>query len=404
MKQSDRERLHILNVGTLPPHWGGSALSNAELVTGLRRLGHQMVVISPIKPEQYVQEIAGPSCDLDGVQVERIVLEYLSPSVPPPEAYRRLKGQKVEEAFATAVERSRPDIVMMGRESFAWYVPDLCARWGLPSLLIACGTPTSGFLEGIYPESLQSQLIHQYSKVDLIVTVSRHLERIIRSFDLGNVSTIPNGVNLTLFRPEPKDPKLLEELAIGPDHVVIGHISQLNARKRPLDIVHSAKLTLEENAMLIYLIIGDGPSRKEMQDACRDSGVTANFRFIGRVDYRALSQYINLSDAVVMPSEQEGLARVYLETQACAKLLIASDIPPAREVIRDGTTGLLFHKGRIDDLAAKTLLAARNPDLRQRLGENARKAVEQYDLDDMVRAYSEALIRTVGSFASKRGT
>jgi len=395
-------RLHILNVGTLPPHWGGSALANAELVTGLHGLGHRMSVISPLSPPLDAREFISPSWACEGVQVERIVLDYQSPSLPPSEQYRMVKGRKVEEAFRRAMERSRPDIVMMGRESFAWYVPDLCQRWGLPSLLIACGTPTSGFLEGIYPEPVRRQLIRQYRKADLIVTVSQHLEAIIRSFDIRTVTTIPNAVNLNLFTPEPKDPKLLEELAIGPDHVVIGHISQLNARKRPLDIVHAAKLVLKVHSKLVYLIVGEGPCRKAMEQICRDHGVAANFRFTGRVDYRAVPRYINLSDAVVMPSEQEGLARTYLETQACAKVLIASDIPPAREVIRDRTTGLLFEKGRIEDLAAKMLLATRSPYLRQRLGRNARKAVEQYGLNDMVRAYSEALVRTVRSHASKR--
>jgi glycosyltransferase involved in cell wall biosynthesis len=55
--------------------------------------------------------------------------------------------------------------------------------------------------------------------------------------------------------------------------------------------------------------------------------------------------YINLADVVVMPSEREGQSLVYLEAQACGKLIVASDIPAAREVITDGETGLLFERG-----------------------------------------------------------
>jgi glycosyltransferase involved in cell wall biosynthesis len=55
-----------------------------------------------------------------------------------------------------------------------------------------------------------------------------------------------------------------------------------------------------------------------------------------------MPDYINLADIVVMPSAAETQALVYLETQACARLLLASDIPGAREVIVDGETGLLF--------------------------------------------------------------
>jgi glycosyltransferase involved in cell wall biosynthesis len=359
-------------------------------------------VISPITPEQYERETTCPSWDFGEVAVERIILEYVSPSHPPAEAYRRKKGKRIAEAFDRVVEQSRPDIVMLGRESFAWYVPELCRKWDLPSVLIACGTPTSGFLENIYPEAIQRELINQYRKVDLIVTVSRHLEEIVRFFDSTNVVTILNGVDLNLFGPAPKDRRLLEMLSIGFDDTVIAHMSQLSARKRPLDIVHSASLALKEDAKLVYLIIGEGPCREQMEQACRGYGIDRNFRFTGRISFQDIPQYVNLADMVLMPSEQEGLARAYLETLACARVLIASAIPPAREVIDDGETGLLFQKGDIGGIAAKTLLVARDSELRQRIGEHARKRVEQHDLDSVIKAYSDVLVRTFRSYKSNR--
>jgi glycosyltransferase involved in cell wall biosynthesis len=45
---------------------------------------------------------------------------------------------------------------------------------------------------------------------------------------------------------------------------------------------------------------------------------------------------------------------VYLETQACGRVLLASDIPAAVDVVTDGETGLLFRKGDIAHLAART--------------------------------------------------
>jgi glycosyltransferase involved in cell wall biosynthesis len=94
---------------------------------------------------------------------------------------------------------------------------------------------------------------------------------------------------------------------------------------------------------------------------------------------------------VVSPSEAEGLSRVYLETQACARLLIASDIPPAREVIDDGETGLLFRKGDIGDLTAKTLLAAGDPKLRADISRKGWERVQAHSLDDAVAAYVSTL-------------
>jgi hypothetical protein len=77
------------------------------------------------------------------------------------------------------------------------------------------------------------------------------------------------------------------------------------------------------------------------------------------MDYAEVPRYLNLADLVVTPSETEGLSRVYLETQACGRVLIASDIPAAREVVEPGHTGLLFPRGDPAALAAAILRAGR---------------------------------------------
>lgn len=82
---------------------------------------------------------------------------------------------------------------------------------------------------------------------------------------------------------------------------------------------------------------------------------------------------------------------VYLETQACGHLLLASDVPGAREVIVDGETGLLFRKGDVDDLAAKTLLGAGDPQLRAEIGRRALKRVRRHSLDQVVLEYAALL-------------
>jgi len=97
----------------------------------------------------------------------------------------------------------------------------------------------------------------------------------------------------------------------------------------------------------------------------------------------------------VMTSAIEGLSRVYLETQACGRTLLASDIPAAREVVEPGRTGLLFRVGDVPDLTAKTLLAASDPELRAVLGGRARESVERRDLSAEVTAYADILGRVV---------
>ena len=55
----------------------------------------------------------------------------------------------------------------------------------------------------------------------------------------------------------------------------------------------------------------------------------------------------------------------------------------------DGETGILFRTADIEDLARRPGLAARDPALRSRIGDQARKRVSAHSLDRIVPRYEE---------------
>jgi glycosyltransferase involved in cell wall biosynthesis len=129
-----------------------------------------------------------------------------------------------------------------------------------------------------------------------------------------------------------------------------------------------------------------------METACRRYGIASHFRFVGWVPYDDVAAYLNLADLVVMPSDSEAQARVYLETQACGRTLVASDVAGARHVVEDGETGLLFHKADVAHLTATILRAAADPGLRHRIGARARERVRAaHSLEAVAAAYSDAI-------------
>ena len=170
----------------------------------------------------------------------------------------------------------------------------------------------------------------------------------------------------------------------------MAHASKLAPVKRPLDIVLAAERALPAEPRLLYLILGDGPLRAPMEEACAQRGITSRFRFAGWIDHATVPDHLSLADVVVMPSELEGQSLVYLETQASGRVLLASDIPAAREFIVDGETGLLFRKGDVGHLAHRMLEVAGNPSWRRAIGLRARRAAEAHALEGVVAA-DEAL-------------
>src|SRR6185436_12903844 len=219
------------------------------------------------------------------------------------------------------------------------------------SVAMVRGNPTSAILAGVFPADLVDRFLGELRKTDRIVAVARHFLPGLSALGFANVACIPNALDTAVFAPRAKDRALAERLRIEASDIVVLHASQIRPIKRPLDIVRSAREVLRRNPRVLYLIVGEGMSRDEMQALAEESGVIERFRFEPFVDNARMPGYMNLADLVVMSSEREGLSRVYLEAQACAKTLLASDIPGAREVVRHGETGLLFQKADVDDQA-----------------------------------------------------
>jgi glycosyltransferase involved in cell wall biosynthesis len=356
----------------------------------LAGLGHGIEAIAPITQEAL--SAGDPLAEgAHGLEVARFELPYLdtSPDTPPSDDYRRLERREIHRLVSAAVSRARPDVLFIGRESFAEHAASLARTHSLPSLLRLAGATTMGIVNGSYPASLAHRLLERFRQVDVAVTAAHHMRRTLDRLGLPAVRVIPNPVDVDRFRPTAGAPAVRRELGIGDHAVVVAHVSNLKALKRAPDLVDAAEIASRKDDRLVFVVVGDGPGLAEVRRACGERGLEARFRFPGWVDYERVPDFISCADMVVMPSAGESQARVYLETQASARTLIASDIPAAREVLEDGETGLLFPTADVSALADRILVAAGDPDLRGRIGRQARRRVSAHSLPRIVAAYSD---------------
>lgn len=75
----------------------------------------------------------------------------------------------------------------------------------------------------------------------------------------------------------------------------------------------------------------------------------------------------------VLPSYREGLPKSLLEAAACGLPLVATDVPGCREICLDDKTGILVPPYEAGPLAEALQRLAEDKDLRDRLGQNARR-------------------------------
>lgn len=384
--------MKILAVSTLPPHRGGSAVSSALLLCGFAAAGHRVRVLAPLAAEA----ASGPDAFAAAhpeIAITRFPVPFdeVAPNLPAADGYRRAERDGIRALLPGLIAQDRPDVLFMGRETFAWDVPEIGRRHAIPVVLRTAGSMTIGMLHRTLPEAEIQYLIEQYHKADLIICPARHLAARLEPFGFGNVRVIWNAVDAQHFAPRARDPRLAQVLGLQPEDVVIAHVSNLKSLKRPLDFIDAAELALRRNPRLVFVVVGDGPVGAAMRAACAAKGVADRFRFVGWIDHDRVADFLNLTDVVVMPAEDEIQARVYLETQACGRVLLASDIAAAREVVTDGETGVLFRKGDPADLAARLLELAERPEWRAAIGRQARARITAHALPAIVAEYLDAL-------------
>ncbi len=73
----------------------------------------------------------------------------------------------------------------------------------------------------------------------------------------------------------------------------------------------------------------------------------------------------------------EGVPKALIEAAACARPLIATDVPGCREIVRDGETGFLVPARNTDALVDAIRRLLRDPALRRRMGEKGRIHAEE---------------------------
>lgn len=394
--------LDILYVGTLPPHPGGSAISAAQLLAAFAARGNTVRALAPIPSSELDRDDRFASAQ-PAIAVTRFAVPraYTTAYRPPDADYHETESASIRRLLPEMIDARRPDIVLVGRESFAWHVAEAPSARSLPCVLRAAGATAVGIAEGTYPARIAEQLIERCRRMSLVITPSEYLGRELRKRGLEQTEVIANAVDLDTFRPTPRDERLCAELGIEAEAIAIAFVGNLNERKRPLDLVRSSLGVLERSPRAIWIVVGDGPLAEETKRLARSLGVESRFRFAGWQPYERIPQFINLADIVVLPSFGEGLARVYLETQACGRVLVASDIPPAREVIDDGETGLLFPVGDVDGLAACCIQAAAHPERRARIGWAARERSSRHAIGPAVTRYLAAF-ETLAATASPR--
>lgn len=91
-------------------------------------------------------------------------------------------------------------------------------------------------------------------------------------------------------------------------------------------------------------LAGSGPDEQHLRQLADRLGIAERVLFLGQVSHELLPTWLSASDAVVLPSEREGLANAWIEALACGAPLVIPDIGGAREVVASASAGRIAER------------------------------------------------------------
>jgi glycosyltransferase involved in cell wall biosynthesis len=155
-----------------------------------------------------------------------------------------------------------------------------------------------------------------------------------------------------------------------------------------------------------FRVYGDGELCQELLAYADQLGLDGHAVFVGAfTDREELSRIMAQTDIFVMSSILEGQPLAVVEAMAHECPIVATTVGGIPELIQDGVNGLLCEPRDPECLVQKICTLIEDPDLRQRLGQAARKSYEQGPYqpaavsDHFISVYEDVLLGGNGSQA-----
>jgi len=229
---------------------------------------------------------------------------------------------------------------------------------------------------------LESRIL---SWADCITTVSGSLRDCLVGLGIDKqiIHVVHNAVDLDTFDYNTDPKSVIKEYNLE-NKVVCGFVGSF-ARYHGVEIlIDVAENIQRKRAGVTFLIVGRNVhGSDDVMEKCFARGLSRVFRFTGEVPHSRIPLHIAAMDITLIPDFNDyGSPMKLFEYMAMGKAVVAPDVPPIREVIEDGITGILFKKGDVAEITKAVEELIDNAELRRSLGHRAhQRIVESYTWD-----------------------
>lgn len=293
--------------------------------------------------------------------VRSMSLEVVYPNVRMPLSYRHKYLREIIEWD--------PDVIHSQCEFFSMeYACRIAKKTGAP-IVHTYHTMYEQYVGYVVPGKKLGNWVVKYltqlrlKKVDLVVVPTTKIENLLHSYPVDKpMEIVPSGISLEQHKnrmSEQERARKRADLGIFDAQSVLLNLGRLGTEKNLPELVRFFKDAHDKHAELVFLIVGDGPAKTELEKLAKELGVEDSVIFTGMVDPSEVQKYYQLGDIFVSASTSETQGLTYIEAAANGLPLLCRQDPCLDDVLKQGENGYAYNTEQEFLGALDTILADR---------------------------------------------
>lgn len=212
-------------------------------------------------------------------------------------------------------------------------------------------------------------------------------------FPIARTAIIPgSGIDLNLFKPD--------SVRLNSKEFIFLYLGRLHPDKGIREFLYASKILSQTHSNLSFWVAGDlleTDFKKGYEEIVYLLNSNPKLRYLGKQN--EVASLLEQIQIVVLPSYREGMPRSLMEAMAMCKPVIATNVPGIKELITDGTEGMLVPVKDINALSNAMFRFSELPEEQYiEMANASRIKIESFYSDKKVfAAYSDFFLRVIQS-------
>jgi phosphatidylinositol alpha-1,6-mannosyltransferase len=209
------------------------------------------------------------------------------------------------------------------------------------------------------------------------------------------------GVEVDRFTKQGSEQATREKYNINGGPILLT-VARLVEHKGIDTVIKALPEIIKQHPKILYLVIGEGPYRRTLEELCQRLQVQKNVQFLGNIPHHMMQNkceaFYSLCDLFIMVSrninqiEAEGFGIVFLEAALSQKPCVGGKSGGIADAVVDGVTGMLVDPDSSEDVTGAILTLLENKEAADQMGVNGYdRAKQKFDWQVNVNAWEMEL-------------